>query len=50
MPISNLFEENSRQDKILKLPHDEALNLIYMWVKSDIITRREFRELLQFIN
>jgi hypothetical protein len=36
-----------RKSKVQAESYDEALKLIYMWVKQDVLTLTEFKELIQ---
>lgn len=41
------MEIKEKIEKIQNLTYDKALNLIYEWVRTKIITRKQFKVLIQ---
>ena len=39
------YEE--RKEKVQTVPYEQAMKLIYEWVKKDVIGLKEFRKLIQ---
>lgn len=38
--------QDERVNKLFAAKKDDGFNLLYMWVKQDVISRKEFKELV----
>lgn len=41
-----MSDEYSREQKIEDLEYDEAVKIVYQWVKEKVVDLREFRKLI----